>query len=778
MAPRNRTLELLKPTATLNGVDFVEVREDEPNHLYVHFINAVAVGTPTAITITGGDLVPTVAVAALQAADWSEDGEGRPVLRLTVLGQGDHSSYTLRLVASTLDPYLQHVAFSFFVWCPSVLDCQQPSAPCLESDEPRPAIDYLAKDYDSFRRALSDFSRQRYPEWQERGEADLGSVLLEALSAVGDQLSYIQDRWHLQAQIETATERDAIVQLARLVDYEPTPVLSAYTELQCDVASNSLPAGVLVTARAADGSSVPFETGTGIRDDGRYRVSPKWNSGIEPYWWDDDDRCLPSGATAMDVVGHQFAFFAGQRLLLDTSGPTAADAHERQIVTLRDAGEELDDPLFGQPLTRIRWRPEDALTKHRDLTRTTLAGNLLPATQGLRRREVFAIHQPLTASPHTPRAVARLAPNSTASAPSWLYRYTLSSDPLAFLPGPDDAPVPEVVVTRLGAQPQTWTWTRSLLDAGEFEDKFTIDPGSFRVIAQTAAGTASDYDGSHGATLRFGTGMFASRPLESDVFEVRHRESRGAVGRVPADSVTLVDSAWAGVLLAATNPFPARGGADAETDQQVRERAPHAFRASTRRAVRREDYNAAATRLPWVQRAGTVFRWTGSWTTVLVTADPKGAGSVSRDQHRALSLLLNRYRLAGYEAYAPAPVYVSFDIEITVCAESNAFRGDVQAGIERALSPRQQSSGKRGFFHFDNFSLGTPFERSRLESAIQQVPGVAGVLTIKVRRRGKSLGFGELPGTIEFGAGEIFRMDNDKNRPERGSYTLDVCGGK
>ena len=34
---------------------------------------------------------------------------------------------------------------------------------------------------------------------------------------------------------------------------------------------------------------MPFETGTGIRDTSSYVVSPKWNGGIEPYWWDDND---------------------------------------------------------------------------------------------------------------------------------------------------------------------------------------------------------------------------------------------------------------------------------------------------------------------------------------------------------------------------------------------------------------------------------------------------------------------------------------------------------
>ena len=69
-----------------------------------------------------------------------------------------------------------------------------------------PPIDYLAKDFLSFRQALLDFSALRYPEWQERSEADFGVMFLEALSALADDLSYTQDRVAAEA---TLRNRDA-----------------------------------------------------------------------------------------------------------------------------------------------------------------------------------------------------------------------------------------------------------------------------------------------------------------------------------------------------------------------------------------------------------------------------------------------------------------------------------------------------------------------------------------------------------------------------------------
>ena len=188
---------------------------------------------------------------------------------------------------------------------------------------------------------------------------------------------------------------------------------------------------------------------------------------------------------------------------------------------------------------------------------------------------------------------------------------------------------------------------------------------------------------------------------------------------------------------------------------QVRERAPEAFRAETFRAVRPEDYNAAAARLAWVQRAGTVFRWTGSWNTVFVTADPKNVGAISRDQHVALSQLIGRQRLAGYEAYAPPPSYVAFDLRIAVCAQPHAFRGDVFAGIDRAL--------RRCAIQMDvwasSTSITSPWARRSSEVVSRprsrRSPVSAGVLSIQYRRRGQTSGYVDLPAAIAFGSGEI-----------------------
>ena len=79
-------------------------------------------------------------------------------------------------------------------------------------------VDYLARDFISFRNALLDFAAQRYP-WSQTIEADAGVMLAEVMAALGDDLSYIQDRYAREAYLETATQRRSLryhTQVSRL----------------------------------------------------------------------------------------------------------------------------------------------------------------------------------------------------------------------------------------------------------------------------------------------------------------------------------------------------------------------------------------------------------------------------------------------------------------------------------------------------------------------------------------------------------------------------------
>jgi hypothetical protein len=81
------------------------------------------------------------------------------VLTVEVDQPGDFSPYLLRLVQdkdhptvlNNIDPQLAAITFSFKVECPSPFDCA-PQHVCPPEPVDVPDIDYLAKDFTSFKR--------------------------------------------------------------------------------------------------------------------------------------------------------------------------------------------------------------------------------------------------------------------------------------------------------------------------------------------------------------------------------------------------------------------------------------------------------------------------------------------------------------------------------------------------------------------------------------------------------------------------------------------------
>jgi hypothetical protein len=804
-----------------NGIDYVEIASDDETKLRVHFLTRwpVAPGPPgtLTVTITGGETIGSVPV--LPVNDWSVDADGRPVLSLAVAAPGDFSPYTLTISGSaTLDPYFDAATFTFKANCPSDFDCAAPVPSCPpDAGEPVP-IDYLAKDFDGFKRALSDFSALRYPNWVERSEADVGIMVMEALSAVADELSYYQDRVAAEATLATATQRVSLVRHARLVDYEPAAATSARTVLQLEVGSATpVPAGLRCSALGADGRQIPFEVGDGLVPSGgpvSFAVNPAWNAGpagarnLEPYWWDASRQCLPAGSTRIWLVGVGHELTDAQQLLIDTAGATSADPPVREVVTIatgtasNPSVDETADPVFLEPVTRIDL--DAATTVAHDLGRTHLAGNLVPAVQGERMSETFVIPgaPPPPGSPTAAPAIVRTGANSTPELQVPAYRYTLATGQLSWLPTPAVDPdtsaavdvAPQLLLSAAtAAGAASWGWQRSLLAAGPETPAFTLTPeryspvGTGTVPAASGSGVTGvqwfDYDG-EGVTIAFGDGRLGALPPPGTVFTATYLAGGGSVGNVPADAIVTIDQhpptggGAAPQVNACTNPFGPTGGADQETDQQIRDRAPQAFRAEPLRAVLPSDYVAAAQSESWVQQAGTTFRWTGSWLTVFTTADPAGAEQPTVDELTALSDLLGRRRLAGYESYVLPPLYASVDLRITVVAGPTAFASDVAAAVLAALQPGTRSDGRVGFFDHSRWGFGQPLESSALLAAIQDASGVAGAVLVEYRQRGVQPQWTTLPEAVTPPPDRILRVDNDRSRPEAGSIRVIVEGGK
>jgi predicted phage baseplate assembly protein len=217
---------------------------------------------------------------------------------------------------------------------------------------------------------------------------------------------------------------------------------------------------------------------------------------------------------------------------------------------------------------------------------------------------------------------------------------------------------------------------------------------------------------------------------------------------------------------------------DPETLEQVRNRAPQAFR-TQERAVTAEDYGDKALECDAsIQRAVGTFRWTGSWQTVFVTSDRKGGYPVDQSFRDSLDTCLERFRMAGHDLQIDSPQYVSLELAMTVCVKSDYLVGDVQRALLEVLSNRVLPNGKLGVFHPDNFTFGQTVFLSPLYADVEATAGVDSVTITKFQRQGINSEAALEAGMLTLGRLEIARLDNDPNFPERGSVSLTMLGGR
>ncbi|MCC7174004.1 MAG: putative baseplate assembly protein [Bryobacterales bacterium] len=799
---------------TLQGVEYLEVvtspETDDQRVLLVYFLpkqgpgaaaliqllDTLAANSDTLLAITGGVRIRDVAI--LNAA---REGDH---LRLRVNHPGDFTDYTLRITPPlpagpadpVLDPAYASIVFNFQAACPSQFDCR-PDTTCLTAPAEPPPIDYLAKDYASFRQALLDRITSIHPDWTERNPADLGIALVELLAYAGDQLSYYQDAVANEAYLETARQRVSVRRHARLIGYRMHDGLSAHAFVHMRVSAPlTLGAGQPILTRIIEPltGSAPPDTVIGaelketafaaeaavFETSGTFHLHPDLNE-LAIHDWRRQDCCLPAGSTTVDLKGDWTARLgAGDALLLEETRGAAsgvvedADASHRQVVRITGV-ETAFDPLTSQTLTRVRWDAADALR----FPLCVRAQGVAPPIAVARGNLVLASHG---------QTVTEWYPNEPGSGPgietgTRPFRFRLQRGPLSYRVKPDSsapAPVshlldmhpregePEVLALSVvkGTEVEgDWLSRPDLLSSGPDDRHFTLET-----------------DNLGRAQVRFGDGVAGRAPMSGSSIQVKYRVGTGTPGNVAPGGLYHVVEPDSSTDLSAIdslrNPLASWGAADPEPVEAVKLTAPAVLRSELHRAVTEDDYARAAELSPDVSRAVATFTWTGSWHTVSLTIDPAGSTTLTNEQRSRILALVQRYTQLGYDLRIETPEYLPLEIEIEVCVSRDHFRADVAGDVALALSNRVLPDGTLGFFHPDRFSFGQTLYLSELYAAAASVEGVLSATVTKLNRQGAEPG-GELDrGFITPGRREILRLDNDPNFPENGTLRLTMRGGK
>lgn len=819
-----RRREAVRNHATLNGIDFLEVIDraaptdaERQRKLELYFVKPLGTLTLAAgnIRIEGGERITTFHVLSVVAGS----GSSANVLTVELEQYGDFSTYTLRVVTDALndevpdgiDPQLAAIGFSFKVECPSPFDCA-PKDLCPEVPESAPVIDYLAKDYASFRRVMLDRMSALMPQWKERSPADLGVMLVEALAYTADQLSYQQDAVATEAYLGTARRRISVRRHARLMDYYMSEGCNARTWVQIQVSADvvradpgnpAIPIGTKLTTlihgqpvcivddpRIYERADIIFETMESLQS-----LYADHND-LRFYSWSDQRCCLPKGAVSATLAGHHPQLKQGMLLLFEevigpeTGSPSDADPTRRHVVRLDHVvatapeGGLLRDPVTNQLITEITWHPDDALPFPLCLSAATSAGyrdavsvargNLVLADHGvtLPDEPLGSVPEPFLFIPRSKDA-DRCVSLTREPVPT-RFRPGLSKGPLTHAASAyDDAHSaraalrwdlrevqPSIGLTGInGTETRTWTARRDLLNSGAEADEYVVEV---------------DNDGI--GTIRFGDDVHGRRPESGTAFTATYRVGNGRAGNIGADSLVHLALAIPEITVV-RNPLPAVGGQDPESLQDVRQRAPVAYRVQER-AVTEADYAEVTARRADVQRAAATFRWTGSWHTVFVTVDREGGAGLSDEFETDVRAHIDRYRMAGHDVEVDGPQFVSLEIDLHVCVAPAHFRSDVERELLDVLSNRNLPDGRRGIFHPDLWTFGQPVYLSALYGAAHQVTGVESVDVRTFQRQGVPETSGLDSGRLDMAALEIPRLDNDRNFPEHGRLTITLGGGK
>lgn len=805
-----------------NGIDFLEVADDQRS-LLVWFFGGRPEGLePRHFRIDGGRRITGIVVTAVSAGP-ADDTRGADCLNLALDRYGDFSTYTLRLVGDDgvsppagFDPRYAAIDFSFKIDCPGDVDCAA-SADCPEPPRATPDIDYLAKDYAGFRQLLFDRLATTLPDWRERHVPDIGVTLVELLAHAADQLSAYQDAVATEAYLDTARTRISVRRHARLVDYRLHEGCNARAWLALTCTSDTeLPVDAyFVTAHddiaAVASTGTCRETDIALVATHEYEVFEQApllsvptrlvaaHSELDFYTWGDTECCLTRGATRATLVDPappnayddtppetSGRLKAGDVLIFEevrgaeTGNPADADPSHRQAVRLTRVDYRRDEPR-GKAIIDIEWDAADALRFALCVSARLAApdcgridgisvarGNVILVDHGRWiRGEALGCVTP--ASTQLPCGCDGTVPESIARPATFLP--SLREAPLVHALAPTASgpahnaltqdprlALPQIEIKGGGAR---WLPRADLLDS---------DGDARHVVVET------DDDGR--AHLRFGDGRYGRAPTPGACFVADYRIGDPRAGNVPRGAIATIvfRASVVDASLAARNPLPAQGGTAAETLAAAKQTAPRAFRTKLARAITAEDYAQLAQDDPAVQRANARLVWTGSWFEADVAIDPYGTEEASPALCERIARYLECFRRAGHDLHVRPARYVPLAVKLHVCVEPGHLTAHVAAAVRAALVGRR-GDGRRALFHPDALSFGDDIQAADIVAAVHAIDGVQLVTVLDLRRLDQAPTL-EAPSKVDLAAWEIAQLDDDPNFPEHGVLVLQTGGGR
>lgn len=493
------------------------------------------------------------------------------------------------------------------------------------------SVDYTSRDYYSLREALIERIQNRIPDWTASDPADFGVALVEAFSYMGDIISYYIDRTANESFLETAVQRESIIDIAQSYGYIPAGYRQAYVDLTFTNTSSTtvtLPAGTVVSADITIGDTV-------------------------------------------------------QTVYFTTQADVIVSASSQQVVSA----------VEGRSIQRIS-------------TNTNSFGELLGTSSGL------------------PEQVFELSQTSVVDGSVQVY-------------------------VQDGSSYSKWTQVQHIMD---------YDPIDLVYTVQT--------DDNNTVSINFGDGISGAIPTLLSEIRVEYTIGSGSLGNVPAASLTTIEfipglseSQTTAVqsVISVDNLDAAIGGADPETNDQIRVSAPASLR-SGNRAVTLKDFSDLALSVSGVGKANA---YASVWTSVTLYIAPSRSavdtdaapgldslGNTTEEYTRLkddVETFLEDKLLIGTTVTIQPPAYIDAVVSIQYVRLPQYTADEVESALKSALL-----SG----FNYVNVAFQDTIYPQDIEFVLVQTPGVK---TVKVNLLYRYGSLSDLT-TLVGDADEIFRF--------------------
>ncbi|MDQ3300908.1 MAG: putative baseplate assembly protein, partial [Myxococcota bacterium] len=240
--------------------------------------------------------------------------------------------------------------------------------------------------------------------------------------------------------------------------------------------------------------------------------------------------------------------------------------------------------------------------------------------------------------------------------------------------------------------------------------------------------------------ITFGDGRRGMVPPEgkNNILTTTYRIGGGSLGNVNAGSLTSLGRALAYVE-AVTNPLPAMGGADRESIDEAKNRAPYTIK-SRDRAVTSEDYEMLALRASTTLARARCVPDRSNRGHVTLALVPKGElrGEEllrrlvpSNEVLRFVKRYLDERKLVGTVLNVVRPRYKDLSLRVVLIRRSvgtsDRLRKDIEVKLRRNL--HSLVGGKDG----KGWEFGRPVLKAELIHLVEGVPGVEGVDALEIR---------------------------------------------